>query len=279
MTSALNSTKELLDTTEFQQSISNLKLELAGNQSNQANTHSAGIGQNLYRDVTEKQPGISNRDYFLLGVLVVGLHVGGLEVYLHTDTTPTLQRPKKTEVVVEFVKPEVIPPPKIEPPPPPPPQPKVERQPAAPKPAPVLHTAPADQDIAPNDMTVKENTEAPPSSEPVAAEPSPPPAPPAPPPPKEEPITEAIGYAGYLNNPNPPYPPAAERAGWEGRVVLRIRVLPNGTAGTIEVKQSSKRKVLDDAAIAAVKGWSFAPAKRGNTPIEGWVTVPFEFKL
>jgi protein TonB len=158
--------------------------------------------------------------------------------------------------------------------------PKVQASP--PKAVPALRTPPAEQNITANDMTVKENTEAPHVSTPVVADPAPAPVvapPPPPPPPKEEPITEATGYAGYMKNPAPEYPAQALRLGLEGKVVLRVRVLANGTPGSVEVKQSSGKRILDDAAIAAVKGWAFSPSKRGSTPIDGWATVPLEFKI
>lgn len=88
-----------------------------------------------------------------------------------------------------------------------------------------------------------------------------------------------MGRAGYLNNPAPDYPPLAVRQSWQGTVLLRVRVLANGSVESVEVKQSSGRKLLDDEALRTVKGWSFAPAKRGDTPIDGWATVPIEFVL
>jgi protein TonB len=36
---------------------------------------------------------------------------------------------------------------------------------------------------------------------------------------------------------------------------------------------------LDDAALAAVQKWKFVPAKRGEQPIEGWVSFPIEFNI
>lgn len=248
--------------------------------SNAAAESVKNVGHRLYRDVTEKQPGVRQRDYLLLGGVVIALHIAGVEVYIHMDKAPALQAPKKNEVVVELVKPQIIPPPKIEPPKPvpPPPQPKVSRPPP-PAPTPALRTPPAEHNIAADDMTVKENTQGARSTEPVVAEAPAPVAPPAPPPPKEEPVTEATGYAGYLNNPAPPYPAVAERQGWEGKVLLRVRVLANGTVSAVEVKQSSGRKALDDAAATAVKGWKFSPSKRGSTPIDGWANVPIEFRL
>jgi len=60
---------------------------------------------------------------------------------------------------------------------------------------------------------------------------------------------------------------------------LRIRVLPNGRAGSVEVTKSSGRRQLDEAAIATVKGWKFVPAKRGDVAIEGFATQTIDFKL
>ncbi len=34
-----------------------------------------------------------------------------------------------------------------------------------------------------------------------------------------------MGRAGYLNNPAPDYPAPAVRQGWQGTVLLRVRVL------------------------------------------------------
>jgi protein TonB len=91
-------------------------------------------------------------------------------------------------------------------------------------------------------------------------------------------VTAAFGRAGYLNNPPPEYPPAALRQGWQGTVTLRVRVLRTGQVESIEVQKSSGRKLLDDEAARTVRGWLFAPSKRGDTPIDGWATVPIEFK-
>ena len=225
-----------------------------------------------YRDVTDHEPGVSRRNYLLLGTVIVGLHLAAFWVYLHTPSTPYVP-PPKNEVMIEFAKPEVIPPPVVEPPPPPPPPPKVERS----APPPALRTPVAEQNIAADDLTVQENTEAPKSTGPVTADV--PPAPPAPPaPPREEPITEAFGGIGYLNNPPPEYPAVATRQGLTGKVVLRVKVLIDGSAGDIVIKKSTGHKVLDNAAINAVKGWKFSPAKRGNTPVEGGVNVTLDFQ-
>ena len=223
----------------------------------------------------EKLAGFSRKDYLILGLLVVAAHLAGVEGYLRSLNTPTITKPEKIEVEVQLIKPVVVPPQEVEPPKPPPPPPKVEAKPQPAKPTPALRTAPAEQNIAPDDLTVPENTTAPKTSEPVASVPTPPPAPAV----KEEPVTEASGYAGYLSNPPPEYPAFAQRQGWEGKVILRVHVQANGKASSVDVKQTSGRKTLDDAALEVVKTWTFAPAKRGNTPIDGWATVPIEFKL
>ena len=113
------------------------------------------------------------------------------------------------------------------------------------------------------------------STGPVEAVPTPPPAPPK----VEEPITEPNGFAGYLNNPPPAYPKAAQRLGMQGRVLLRVHVLASGQVAAVEIRQSSGKSLLDEAALSAVRNWTFAPAKRGSTPAEAWTQVPIDFKL
>ncbi|GAM30534.1 putative TonB-like protein [Acinetobacter calcoaceticus] len=93
------------------------------------------------------------------------------------------------------------------------------------------------------------------------------------------PVTEAKGYAGYLSNPAPEYPEQALDRGWEGSVILRVKVLPNGSPDSVTVKQSSGKKILDSAAIRTVKQWKFSPALKGKTPVEGWVDVPIHYQL
>jgi len=95
-----------------------------------------------------------------------------------------------------------------------------------------------------------------------------------------EAVTEPSADAAYLNNPKPDYPDLAERMRWEGTVWLRVHVLANGHPDVVEVQRSSGRALLDQAAVKTVRGrWAFVPAKRGQTPVEGWVTFPIEFKL
>ena len=92
-------------------------------------------------------------------------------------------------------------------------------------------------------------------------------------------MVQARFDADYLKNPAPPYPPASRRFGEEGKVILRVRVSPEGSAEQVEIKTSSGSPRLDDSAQRTVRTWKFIPAKRGGTPVESWVLVPIHFKL
>ena len=71
----------------------------------------------------------------------------------------------------------------------------------------------------------------------------------------------------------------SRRLGEEGRVVLKVRVSPQGLPLSIEIRQSSNFTRLDEAARSAVEHWRFVPAKQGNEAIEAWVLVPLLFSL
>lgn len=83
--------------------------------------------------------------------------------------------------------------------------------------------------------------------------------------------------ADYLHNPKPRYPKLAENNEWYGRVVLDVEVLASGSPGQIEVLKSSGHGVLDEAALKAVRGWRFIPARRGGLPTTAHVNVPISF--
>jgi protein TonB len=80
-------------------------------------------------------------------------------------------------------------------------------------------------------------------------------------------------------NPKPPYPLTARRMREEGKVLLRVLVTPEGTAGSLEIKTSSGSARLDESALRTVRQWRFIPARRGNTPVQSRVLVPIVFKL
>ena len=85
--------------------------------------------------------------------------------------------------------------------------------------------------------------------------------------------------AAYLSNPLPAYPPLARKLGLEGLVVLRVHVGVAGAPEQVAVARTSGAPVLDEAALKAVQGWKFVPARRGNTPVAHVVDVPIRFQL
>ncbi len=85
--------------------------------------------------------------------------------------------------------------------------------------------------------------------------------------------------AAYLNNPAPEYPALARRKGEQGRVLLKVLVSETGMAEKVQVDTSSGFGKLDQAAVEAVKKWSFIPARRSNQPVSAYVLVPIKFSL
>lgn len=96
----------------------------------------------------------------------------------------------------------------------------------------------------------------------------------------QPPVTEVARFnADYLHNPPPAYPPASRRRGEEGRVLLKVWVLPDGRPGNIQLHDSCGFERLDSAALDAVRRWQFVPARRGSEMVAGWVIVPIQFSL
>ena len=77
----------------------------------------------------------------------------------------------------------------------------------------------------------------------------------------------------------PQYPRLAVRHGYEGTVLLRVRVLENGLVAEVQVKETSGYRILDKPARKAVKSWRFTPALLGGKPVDSWVLIPITFKL
>lgn len=81
------------------------------------------------------------------------------------------------------------------------------------------------------------------------------------------------------NNREPYYPLAALQAGIEGRVVLRVQISATGRAAKILVETSSGTSSFDESAIAAVRDWQFAPARRQGLAVMHEVLVPVRFRI
>jgi protein TonB len=83
----------------------------------------------------------------------------------------------------------------------------------------------------------------------------------------------------YRRNPVPEYPLIARRRGYQGTVVLEVLVSRDGKVKELNLSASSGHSVLDQAALASVKGWLFDPGTRGGEKVEMWVKVPVRFEL
>lgn len=178
------------------------------------------------------------------------------------------------------------------------------RRPERPRPseaAPERIEEPAPQPVAPTPEPVRESSEIAPSTVatlPAISEPAPVPASSAPAsssptvalpasarvvaakPPIAAPegITRtARPQGGYQVRPT--YPTTPRRLGIQGTTLLRVHVLADGRIGDVLVESSAGHPDLDEAAIGAVRGWRFDPARRGTEPVAMWVLLPVEFRL
>ncbi len=84
---------------------------------------------------------------------------------------------------------------------------------------------------------------------------------------------------GYLKNPPPPYPQEAVRKGQEGLVLLTAHVDKIGRPSKVEVKTSSGFRLLDEAALKAVRRWKFDPARMGFLSVDSKIDIPIRFDI
>lgn len=79
------------------------------------------------------------------------------------------------------------------------------------------------------------------------------------------------------SNAAPAYPESARRRRQQGIVVISVSVSAQGQVTSLRVRSSSGFPVLDEAALAAVRHWRFAPATRAGAPVaaQGYVELPF----
>ena len=76
------------------------------------------------------------------------------------------------------------------------------------------------------------------------------------------------------------YPAAARERGEEGIVQVQALVGVDGKViRTVAMPNQKAAPVLIDAAVAAVRDWTFEPAKIDDRPVKVWVAVPVNFRL
>ena len=85
--------------------------------------------------------------------------------------------------------------------------------------------------------------------------------------------------AAYKDNPKPPYPKAAFRAGAEGTVEIAVEVNPDGSVASAVVASSSGHDLLDKSALDTVRAWRFKSARKDGVLSKSVVRVPITFRL
>ncbi|MPL58721.1 hypothetical protein SDC9_04263 [bioreactor metagenome] len=84
-----------------------------------------------------------------------------------------------------------------------------------------------------------------------------------------------------IQKKEPVYPDEARRQGLEGKVMIKLEVLPNGRIGSVSIERSSGYESLDAAAVEAVRHWRFNPAKEtiSGSSVRCTTTVPIIFRF
>ena len=83
-----------------------------------------------------------------------------------------------------------------------------------------------------------------------------------------------------ISNPKPiSYPKWAVTQNWQGKIVIAVEVLTDGSVGLYQVMRSTGYQMLDEAAVQAVQSWKFHPALKEGQPIRTCIQIPVIFQL
>jgi TonB family protein len=102
-------------------------------------------------------------------------------------------------------------------------------------------------------------------------------APPPPPPPPPGPGDGRVTRPVPVNKPDAVYPESAKRDKIQGMVRLAVTVDKNGTVEDARVVQSVPE--LDQAALDAIRQWTFHPGTRDGVPVETKCEITINFTL
>ncbi|CQR74813.1 transport protein TonB [Sporomusa ovata DSM 2662] len=79
--------------------------------------------------------------------------------------------------------------------------------------------------------------------------------------------------------PKPRYPQAARRDGWEGNVLLRIRVETDGSVTVLSVLEGG-RSDIEESAVETVSQWRYSPDRDENgEPVAASKSIRIKFNL
>jgi len=92
---------------------------------------------------------------------------------------------------------------------------------------------------------------------------------------------QSVIAASYRRMRPPAYPPTALAERLTGTVWVRAHLNPDGAVTEAHAEQTYPLAAseLAEAAVAAIRGWTFNPATVDGTPIEGEVVVPLHFAI
>ena len=214
----------------------------------------------------------TNRHFLLVLLVVFALHAAAIAAMVTAQDTikPTALPSKSIHGALIRIEP-----PKLEPTVTPPPvTPKVTLPPkAAPKPQPKPQTTPPPKAKAAPSKRSIDVTPAEPEAAPIPLQTAATTADSTPP------VVAPSAHSSDLHNPAPHYPRQSRRLGEQGRVLLSVLVLADGTLGAVHLKRSSGFKRLDEAALRCVKRWRFKPATRAGVALDFTYELPIDFSL
>ena len=80
-------------------------------------------------------------------------------------------------------------------------------------------------------------------------------------------------------NPKPVYPRLAIKKRLQGDVILTVSIQPTGAVNRVTLKRSSGFKLLDSAAMDAVRHWRYEPLPEDALPVTRSDQIPINFRL
>ncbi len=93
------------------------------------------------------------------------------------------------------------------------------------------------------------------------------------------PLNEDVIKPEIIKSPLPRYPLQARRRGIEGVVMVNVLISETGDVLRAKVvNPSPEKKVLEEAALEAVKKWKFSSAIKDGQRVKVWMVVRVEFK-
>jgi protein TonB len=95
--------------------------------------------------------------------------------------------------------------------------------------------------------------------------------------PKAIPVVSGASLKGRRTQPS--YPARALRMKQEGTVWLHVLISESGERQDIKIHKPTKFALLNQAAIKAVKKWTFTPNMVNGQATKSWVEIPVEFKI